>query len=60
MGTHTVPPHPASGFLERHRVVTALSAVLLVALIGALVGTGVALVLTTLVRLAASAFTSGG
>jgi hypothetical protein len=52
----TTPSHsggPGTGFLERHRVVAAISAVVVTALIGALIGAAIALALTKAVATAA-------
>lgn len=58
MGTHSIPGGP--GFLERHRVVAALSALLLAMLVGALVGAVVAAILARIVAILAHAFGAGG
>jgi hypothetical protein len=59
MGTHFIPGRAGPGFLERHRVVAALSALLLATLVGALLGAGAAVVLTEIVTMATNAFTGG-
>jgi hypothetical protein len=59
MGTNSLPRRTAPGFLERHRVVAALSALLLVIVIGAVVGAAAGAVLAKIVEVVTHAFSGG-
>lgn len=59
LGTDSGPPRPAPGFMERHRVLTALFALLLVVALGVVIGAAVAVVLAKITTIVTHAFTAG-
>ena len=59
MDTHSASPAGA-GFLERHRIVAALCALLVLTVIGAVLGAGVGVAISRVWATAADGFIQGG
>lgn len=58
MSSHSFQHRPGAGFLERHRFFTVLTGLLVVAVLGTVVGAGIALLLTKVVATAAGMLSS--